>query len=170
MLQPTAFLQGFFSKDLFLFYMSECLPACMSMHHMYMMSWRSEEGVRSSRTRVTDGCELLPCGWGVLWRTASALTAEPSLQPPNACHVLWMLKLSHLEPVEPSPSLFLSFKVWCYFMMTEYGALGLTQDFPYIKPLLTCIGIAFWVLSEMTSVSLYDFATWHSKVFHVCLI
>lgn len=36
------------------------LPACMHVHHVH--AWylqRSEEGIGSPRTRVTDGCEPL---------------------------------------------------------------------------------------------------------------
>ena len=66
------------------------LPGCLSMHHLCARcSWRPEEGVRSPRSGVTNGCEA-PCGCRELnscllegqpeLLTAELLTAEPSLQ------------------------------------------------------------------------------------------
>lgn len=55
-----------FLKDLFIFF-GWALPACVSVQHMHVGEclWRSEEGLRSAGSRVTDGGEP-PCGcWEV---------------------------------------------------------------------------------------------------------
>lgn len=50
-----------FKRFLFLFYVHECLPACMYMYHISAGSnRRSEEGARYPGTVVTGNCK--PCG------------------------------------------------------------------------------------------------------------
>lgn len=64
------------------------LPAYMYVYHVHALcSWRSEEGARSPRTVVTDGCEPL-CGFwemnpGPLQVQEMLLSTELSLFSPN---------------------------------------------------------------------------------------
>lgn len=74
----------FFKYLLICTYMGVCLH--LSLHHMHAWSPKSpEEGVRSPRTGVIDGCES-PCGpWesnpGHLEEEPMLLTIEPSILP-----------------------------------------------------------------------------------------
>lgn len=62
----------------------ECFPWCMHMYHIHAWSRRSEEGVESFRTEVSDGCDplcrVVEIESGSFTRATTALTAEPSLQ------------------------------------------------------------------------------------------
>lgn len=67
-----------------------CLDLCLCT--TYVPGQRSEDSVGSPGTGATDYCEP-PCGWlssrswtVILWRAASVLTSEPSLQP----HWFWL--------------------------------------------------------------------------------
>lgn len=53
----------FFNYKFYVVYVCECcLPARIYVYQVYAgCSKKSKEGVTSSDTRVTDGCE--PCGW-----------------------------------------------------------------------------------------------------------
>jgi hypothetical protein len=53
--------------------MYDCMPACLFECHVCAVSARPEEGVRSSRTEVTDDCEL-PCGCckSSLWKSSQS--------------------------------------------------------------------------------------------------
>lgn len=65
------------------------LPVCISVHHMHALCpWRSEDGIESSGTGLTDGCDP-PCGcWELntdpLEEKPVLLTPELLLQPPHA--------------------------------------------------------------------------------------
>ena len=69
----------------FLFYVCECLPACVYVYRMHAWYlWRSKEGVRFPGSEVIDGCEF---PWGCWKPNPSPLpehpmlwTTEPSLQ------------------------------------------------------------------------------------------
>lgn len=63
-----------------------CVSICPNqiLHHMCTWCWRSEEGVISSGTRITDGCETLSGCWesnlGSLYELQMLLIFEPHLQ------------------------------------------------------------------------------------------
>ena len=62
---------------LFLFYVYECFPACMSVYHIpAQCPGRPEEGIRSPGTGAVDGCEL-PCGCWEL--NVGPLQGQPQL-------------------------------------------------------------------------------------------
>lgn len=78
---------GTFSKGAVIFYyVYECLPSYMYAHLVQVWYPRSpEQGTRSPKTGVIDGCNL-PCGcWdlnelGSSARAVSVLTSEPHFQ------------------------------------------------------------------------------------------
>jgi hypothetical protein len=85
----------FFSEmyAILLFHVESILPDGIYVHHVWAECLRKDfrEGIRSSGTRVIDGCES-PRGYfelnlGLLQEQPVLLVAEPSLQP--YCH-FWM--------------------------------------------------------------------------------
>lgn len=81
---PVALLNGLTIgsfKIIILFYVHGCFASMKNLMHVWC-PWRSEEGIRSPETGVTDGWEPQCECWELNLGPLVLLTAEPSLNHP----------------------------------------------------------------------------------------
>jgi hypothetical protein len=111
--------------------------------------WRSEKGIESLGTRVTDSCEL-PCGcWGShqgpLEKQPVFLTTEPSLQPLEdilCYYISYFLKKSVCVCVCLCIYVFVVCMCVCLYMYV----------FVYVCSIYVCMFVCMWYVCMFVSV------------------
>jgi hypothetical protein len=71
----------------FFYFVYECLPVCLCMHHVHAVSVEVRRGHRIHWNEVADGCEM-PCTCCLLEGQQMLLTTEPCPQPLKVIYVM----------------------------------------------------------------------------------